>query len=120
MINRKTEKLSLLAKAESCGIAQKWGLWCGSVQLKDDAVRPIEWIMAKNPALKQRAIFGGNLRVSILESIARNSRAGQSESALSRYCHATRKAVREALDHLEFCQIIRRESIGKKVQITLT
>ena len=119
IFDRKTKKLSLLARAESSDMARKWGLWCSQVQLKNDAVRPIKWIMAHNPPLKQRAIFGGNLKVSILESLARDSQAGQSESALSRYCYATRKAIREALDHLEFCQIIRRESIGAKVRIIL-
>lgn len=113
-IDRKSEKLSELSHKNSSALSRKWGLWCEPVELKNDAIRPLAWVMQHNPTFKQRAVFNGNLRASILETLARNRQAGQSETLLSRHCHATRKAVREALDHLEFCQlIVRRSNAGK-------
>ncbi len=118
-VDRQTEKLAALAKKQSCELSAKWGLWCSKIQIKKDAVRPLDWIMQANPSLKQRAIFDGNLKASILETLFHDRLAGQSESLLSRYCCATRKAVRESLDHLEFCGMIERKAVGRKVQIRL-
>jgi len=117
--DRISEKLSQLAKNRTCDLGSKWGLWCEDVQLKEDTVRPLNWLMDQNPELQQRALFGGNLRASILETLRFCPDAGQSESALARYCYATRKAVREALDHLEFCQLIQRIHDARKVRIIL-
>jgi hypothetical protein len=113
-VDRKARQLWRLSQTNSSPISRKWGLWCEPVKLKENAVRPLTWVMQHNPSLQQRAVFSGNLRASILETLAHDKQAGQSESLLARHCHATRKAVREALDHLEFCQlIVRRNSIGK-------
>lgn len=114
-----SEKLSLLVKGRSCELGRKWGLWYEDIQLKEDAVRPLDWLMDQNPSLKQRALFGGNLRASILETLRFCPDFGESESALARHCYATRKAVREALDHLEFCQLALRIHDAGKVRIIL-
>jgi hypothetical protein len=104
--DRLSPALSKIARDKSIPMGHKWGLWCDPVELKEDAVRPLPWVMHHNPAsLKQRAIFNGNLRASILETLTHDKQTGQSESLLARHCHVTRKAVREALDHLEFCQL---------------
>lgn len=119
VLDRKSDALANLAESRSCELGQQWGRWCEAVELKDDAVRPLHWLMDQNPSMQYRALFGGNLRVSILETLAFNPDAGQSESALARHCLATRKAVREALDHLEFCQLVLRINDAAKVRITL-
>lgn len=116
-IDRKSKSLTAIAKLSSCPEGVKWGLWCQDVQLKDEAIRPLEWIMAANQQLNSRAVFNGNLRASILETLTFDRQACESESALARYCGVTRKAVREALDHLEFCQMIRRVNMSRRVGI---
>ncbi|MEN8127148.1 MAG: hypothetical protein ABFR90_04995 [Planctomycetota bacterium] len=117
--DRKSAGLAKLAQSRSGDLARQWGLWCEEVELKNDAIRPLGWLMDRNPELKHRALFGGNLRASILETLRFCPDAGQSESALARQCCATRKAVREALDHLEFCQLVLRIHDAGKVRIAL-
>ena len=118
-VDRSSKELAAMAEGSSCGIGAKWCLWCEDIQLKDDALRPASWMMAENAGLRNRAVFNGNLRASILETLVYDRRAGQSESALAKCCGVTRKAVREALDHLEFCQMVRRNNIAGRVQIML-
>ncbi len=118
-VDRMSDKLSELSRNNSSSTGRKWGLWCEPVDLKEDAVRPLTWVMLQNPSLKQRAIFNGNLRASILETLACDKQAGRSESLLARHCHATRKAIREALDHLEFCQLVFRRNVAGKILISL-
>lgn len=117
-VDRKSQQLWHLSQTNSSPISRKWGLWCEPVKLKEDVVRPLTWVMQYNPSLQQRAVFNGNLRASILETLAHDKQAGQSESLLARHCHATRKAVREALDHLEFCRFITRRSAAGKIVIS--
>jgi hypothetical protein len=119
VLDRKSAALAELAESRSCDLGKQWGLWCEDVQLKEDAVRPLSWLMSQNPSIQYRALFGGNLRASILETLAFNPDSGQSESALARHCYATRKAVREALDHLEFCQLVARIHDTGTVRIAL-
>ncbi len=119
VVDRSNHQFTEIAKTTSCKIGVKWGLWCQEVQLRDDVLRPLDWIMNENSQLKNRALFNGNLRASILETLVHDRQAGQSESALARCCGVTRKALREALDHLEFCQMIRRSNIAGKVQVMI-
>lgn len=119
VVDRMSERFSAMAMTSSSEVGCKWGLWCEDVQLKDDALRPLGWIMTENSGLINRAVFNGNLRASILESLVYDRAAGQSESALARCCGVTRKAVREAIDHLEFCQMVRRDHVAGKVGIVL-
>ncbi len=117
--DRLSDTLAMLAHQKSSPLGLQWGLWSDPVQLAQDAVRPLSWLLEHNPSLKQRAIFNGNLRASILQTLAVDQQAGQSESQLARHCFATRKAVRDALDHLEFCQLILRRASAGKVLILL-
>ena len=119
ILDRKSAALAKLAESRSCDLGQQWGLWCEDIKLKDDAVRPLSWLMDKNPSMQYRALFGGNLRASILETLAFNPESRKSESALARHCFATRKAIREALDHLEFCQLVSRIHDTGTVRIVL-
>ena len=118
-VDRLSESLALSAQRNSSPMGCRWGLWCEAIALKEDAIRPLAWVMEQNPSLKWRAVFGGNLRASILEILSADLHAGQSESLLARRCHATRKAVREALDHLEFCRLVFRRSVAGKILISL-
>ncbi|MCF7972325.1 MAG: hypothetical protein K9N55_00775 [Phycisphaerae bacterium] len=118
-IDRQSPKLVDMAQQTTCETGQTWGLWCQPVLLKPDAIRPLPWIMDKNPSYQMRAIFGGNLRASILVMLATDPGVGQSESALARACCATRKAVREALDHLEFCRLVACQVTGNFRRIKL-
>jgi hypothetical protein len=119
IIDRQSDKFANLSRFKSDSIAIKWGLWCDKPKFQTDMLRPQSWIWVNNPNLAQRAVFNGNLKASILETLRFNSNAGESESMLARYCNATRKAVREALDHLEFCRMIRRKVIAEKVSIEI-
>lgn len=118
-IDRQSPTLIDLARKSTCDVARNWGLWCQPVSLKFDAIRPLPWIMDRNPCYQMRAIFGGNLRSSILVMLAADPNVGQSESALARACCATRKAVREALDHLEFCRLVACQVTGNFRRIKL-
>jgi hypothetical protein len=119
VVDRSCESLAAMAKDSSSEVGRKWGVWCDDVQPKDDVLKSSNWIMSENLGLKNRAVFNGNLRASILETLLYDQQAGQSESALAKCCGVTRKAVRQALDHLEFCQMIRRNNIGGRVRIML-
>jgi len=119
-IDQQSKKLTALAKSTSSQTGIKWGLWSPAPQLKEDALKTTNWIMDKNTGLINRALFNGNLRASILETLNHNKQAGQSETALARYCGVTRKALREALDHLEFCRMITRSTIAGKTNIMIT
>ena len=66
-----------------------------------------------------RAIFNGNLRASILETLVYDRKTGQNESVLAKCCGVARKAVWETLDHLEFCQMVRRGNVAGRVRIML-
>lgn len=119
-VDRKSEALERLAKSTASQISLKWGLWYQPFVLKQESIRPIEWIMSINPSLKRRALFNGNLRASILETLQFEPVSGESESALAKSCNATRKAIREALDHLEFCQLIQRKNVAGKINISIS
>ncbi|MBN1765748.1 MAG: hypothetical protein JW860_10860 [Sedimentisphaerales bacterium] len=118
-IDKRSNKLKTLARKNSCASGRQWGLWHEAIEIKHDAIKPFAWVLNRNPSLKQRALFNGNLRASILETLSSEPQAGQSESALARTCYATRKAIREALDQLEFCQMIHREYCAGKIRITI-
>jgi hypothetical protein len=119
-VDRSSEAFTAMAGTGSGEMGIKWGLWCEDVQLKDDVIKSAKWIMAENSHLMNRAVFNGNLRASILETLAYDTDAGQSESVLANRCSVTRKALREALDHLEYCQMIQRSNIAGRVRINVT
>lgn len=97
-----------IVEQEACSLSRKWGLLAPMPVLKTDAIRPIDWVLKANPSLRVRALLGGNLAASILTAIAAEPDSGASESALARACGATRKAIRDSLDYLEFCGLVDR------------
>ncbi|MEX2212701.1 MAG: hypothetical protein WD768_01150 [Phycisphaeraceae bacterium] len=92
-----------LVKKEATAASRRWNLWIQPFELKRNALRTAAWVLATNPAWRDRALRRGDLRCSILESLRHDAPAGrvQSESQLARLCGATRTAVRRALDDLE-------------------
>ncbi|MEX1017280.1 MAG: hypothetical protein WD534_03010 [Phycisphaeraceae bacterium] len=118
-IDQRSAAFKRLAEAQASTTARRWNLWTPAPTLKPDAIRPATWLMKRNPTLRYRAIFGGNLRVSILVTLLADPEAGRSESALARACGVTRKAVREALDHLAFCGLVSREADGARTRAVL-
>jgi hypothetical protein len=119
-VDRKSKSLALLAKSNSCDLAKQWGLWCDKVEFKDDIIRKSQLVIKQNPTLKYRALFGGQLKASVLETIAHCPQSADSEVALTKACGVTRKALREAVEHLEFCLIVRRSYTAGKIKISLS
>ena len=119
-VDRKSKSLALLAKSNSCDLAKQWGLWCDKVEFRDDIIRKAPLVIKQNPTLKYRALFGGQLKASVLETIAHCPQSADSEVALTKACGVTRKALREAVEHLEFCQIVRRSYTAGKIKISLS
>jgi len=81
-------------------LSRKWGVWAPEAELKRDAIRPVEWLLAENPGYRERIVRKGDLRCSILEVLRRDVPKGgrvRSESELARLSGATRTAVRKAL-----------------------
>lgn len=117
---RRNATMTELAREQADPVGLKWGLWAPPERSYSDAIRPVEWMMQRNPDLMHRAFFGGKLPASILVTLRSEPAAGESESALSRACSATRCAVREALGHLELCGLIRREPCGASTRVRLT
>lgn len=102
LFQRDDAGLALVAEKNASALSKRWGVWAPEVVLKGDAVRPASWVHERNPGLQQRIMRKGDLRVSILESLRRDTPDGSapSELALTRLTGATRAAVRPALDSL--------------------
>ena len=100
-IERTSKTLIERARRRASPISTRWGLWCDTIEFKDDALRPASWLMHHNPALIMRADFRGDLRASVLASLAHDADAGLSELHLARQCGGSRAQVRSALENLE-------------------
>lgn len=92
-----------LAEQTSCPEAKRRGLWAPNVEVKTDVLRPASWIIRQNPGFRDRAIRKGDLRVTILETLQRDTleHGLDSEQALVKLCAANRPAVSASLDDLE-------------------
>ncbi len=82
-------------------------------------IKELGVVMKDNPDLHYRAIFSGSLKASAIVSLIHSTGFGISEAALARSCGATRKAIRDALEHLEFCQLVCRKNTTAKTKVTL-
>lgn len=93
--------LEAVAEQNASTISRRWGVWAPEVELKDEAVRPVRWLLEQNPAYGDRIVRKGDLRCSILE-VLRHDAGGEakSEAELARASGATRAAVSKALDAL--------------------
>jgi hypothetical protein len=102
-IQRDDNGLQQLAERRASELSRRWGVWASPVVLKEDAVRPVTWLLQHNPEYRERIVRKGDLRASILETLLRDTTDGSipSESALTRLSGATRTAVRKALAALQ-------------------
>ncbi len=92
-----------VAKRHASEASARWGAWAPPVEPKPDAIRPVSWLLEHNPELRERIIRKGDLRVSIIETLRRDTPGGSapSEVALAKLSGATRAAVRKALSALQ-------------------
>lgn len=102
-VQRDNASLAHISERRASELAQKWGVWTPAVEPKPDAIRPVTWLLNRNPEYRERIIRKGDLRVSILETLRRDlpGQAAESESALARVSGATRAAVRKATGALQ-------------------
>jgi hypothetical protein len=117
--DRTSPGLIEFAHSRASRLSKRWNLWAEPIEAKLNAVRPLDWIMEKNPSLQVRAIFSSSLRSSVLACLQYDVPSGASEAELARLCGVTRKAMHEALDHLELCSMIRRSRAGRSYEVTL-
>jgi len=88
----------LIAQRRAREASHRWGLWTPPIQLKPDALRPVDWVLARNPTYRGRIVRKGDLRCRILEALRRDAGGrAHSESELARLVGAARTAVRKAL-----------------------
>jgi hypothetical protein len=101
-------------------ISKQWGLWTEPILIKHDAILPPFQVALANPAYRDRADLGGDLRCSILETLRCDPHAGCSELAMARACGVTRMAVRSALEKLTLAgRITRPQAAGRARPILL-
>lgn len=117
--DRASHALAEFVRSHASKLSQRWNLWTEDIELKIDALRPLDWIVEKNPSMQVRAIFSGGLRASILACLQFDAPSGASEAELARLCGVTRKAVHEAVDHLDLCSMIRRTRPGRDYTVAL-
>lgn len=118
-VDRVSTGMVEFVRARASRISKRWNLWAEAIELKPDALRPLDWIMDNNPSLQVRAVFSGSLRSSTLACLQHDAQSGASEAQLARLCGVTRKAMHEALDHLELCNLIRRSRNGRNYHVSL-
>ena len=118
-IERRNDKLRRLAKRHASPISREWNLWTRAFGPKIGALRPVRWVLKRNPGYRSRADLKGDLRASIIATLAEDPRAGESELRLTRECGATRSAVRDSLDDLETAGRVTRTRVGKRRQVSL-
>lgn len=66
------DELGIFEKQEKAGghkMYKKWGLYCTMLQFYDDAQRPRNWVLERNPILALRAIIGPNVRSEIIHAL---------------------------------------------------
>ena len=111
--------LSRLAKQRASILSRKWGRWCEEFELKEGALRPVDWVMRHNPGLYERALVGGELVASIVAECESSDGAAESEAELARRCGASRPAIRAALRSMERCGRVRSIRQGRAHVVTL-
>jgi hypothetical protein len=93
--------LTRIASETATSRSRAWGCWAPETPLKLDAVRPVAWMLERNPDLHDRLLRRGDLRCSVVETLRRdlNGRAASS-AQLARLCGVTRAAARAAIESL--------------------
>ena len=113
-----------LAENTASARSRARGLWAPDAAVRDDALRSAAWIVAKNPAFRERAIRKGDLRTTILETLRHDVAGGRldSERELVERCGANRPAVGASLNDLALEGVDLRTphpADGRRTQIVL-
>ncbi len=112
-------RLLAVAMANTGVIGTRWRIYIDDEPLRPKVLRPASWIMKRHPDFVLRADFKGDLRASILASLAFDEGAGDSELALARASGGSRAQVRKALDNLEMTGRVRRHRAKSGTRIEL-
>jgi len=121
-VSQKNHRLIELTEKRASPISKRWGLWCQPIEFKEDALRPASWMMSRQPQLRTRADFRGDLRASVLASLRYDEGAGRSELGLAQLAGGSRAQVRNALHNLELTGRVRSRaaSYANRREIMLT
>lgn len=101
-VDRASPRFARLAEAGASPLARRWGLLAPESRLRPEAIRPTRWVHDTNPALRDRAVRGGDLRASILVCLRIDTPDHAATKAdLARLCAATDAATLKAVARLE-------------------
>lgn len=100
-VQRERRSLWSIAESAASRTSRKWGVWAPEAEFREDAIRPVAWLLKRVPVCRERLVRKGDLRCSIME-VLRLDFAGVASSvaALTRACGSTRAGLERALDAL--------------------
>lgn len=107
------------AKDRTGEIGRRWRVYIDDEPLRPKILRPANWIMQRHPDFVLRADFKGDLRASVMASLAFDEGAGESELALAAAAGGSRAQIRKALDNLEMTGRVRRHRSKAGTRIEL-
>ena len=112
-------QLLAIVKAKTGQIGTRWRIYIDEEPLRPKVLRPASWIMRRHPDFVLRADFKGDLRASVMASLAFDEGACESELALARAAGGSRAQIRKALDNLEMTGRVRRHRSKAGTRIEL-
>lgn len=118
-VERRNVALARLARERASALSQSWGRWMQEFELKDDALRPEEWIARHNPVLAERALTGGDLIASVLAECQAHGGIIESEAELARRCGVSRPAIHGAIRRLRLAGRLHLAKRGRANGVTL-
>ena len=118
-IVRGDEVFTTHARQRTGEIGRRWRVYLIDEPLRPKVLRPASWIMRRHPDFVLRADFKGDLRASVMASLAFDEGAGESELALARAAGGSRAQVRKALDNLEMTGRVHRHRSKAGTRIEL-
>jgi hypothetical protein len=112
-------RLLQIAKESTGTVGRRWRVYIDDEPLRPKVLRPASWIMKRHPDFVLRADFKGDLRASVMASLAFDEGADESELALARAAGGSRAQIRKALDNLEMTGRVRRHrsKAGSRIEL---
>lgn len=107
-VQRATPALIERARARALPASRRWGVWTEPFEPRPDAVLPPHAALGTHSRLRTAIDFRGDLRASVLASLAHDPAARDSESALATCAGGSRAQVRHAIENLEVTGRVRR------------
>jgi DNA-binding FadR family transcriptional regulator len=112
-VSNQSAVLRNLAKSVASDISRKWGCWVEELRVRDELIRPAEWVARENASLGIRALCGGDLVATLAADSIGGAGDFASEAAMARRYGASRAAIRDALRKLTLAGVLRRWKEGK-------